>query len=440
MASRAADTQEQWTRADSWSFWAFGIGMLMENYIFSLAPIANGWVHNMPKSLTSLLLSWAPIWLIIGIAVAGPVSDRMGRKNTFYVTMTLYAIGGLGLIFLSSTYVTLLLFLAVLLFASGGEMNTIMVASHEMMPRLHRSKTMMMEINFINLGGLLLAILSMVSASWYGSVELQKISVGVALLIVLVVLLFARTNTPESLRWLVRQGHTDRAREEALRYYGPEEGKRRFEAVTKTRPSQGATNQYSRVSVGVRLYATLTTAFAGSAGFGLLTYVVGPYYFSHLTSQIIFVAGLVGFVSGFFGLWGDRWSRKNLLLIGYLGTFLFTLIIYLTVGSWTKNLTIFWILLVVLNVFVSIGYLTEDTLKGEVWPTKSRGTYTAIVRFVSIGLYIATIYLTAHYTLSHTILFNTIVWAIGASGAVLWYFKGIETGRGVSIEEASSEA
>ncbi|MCL5116050.1 MAG: MFS transporter, partial [Firmicutes bacterium] len=74
MASRAADTQEQWTRADSWSFWAFGIGMLMENYIFSLAPIANGWVHNMPKSLTSLLLSWAPIWLIIGIAVAGPVS------------------------------------------------------------------------------------------------------------------------------------------------------------------------------------------------------------------------------------------------------------------------------------------------------------------------------------------------------------------------------
>lgn len=441
MASQSVSNtaQDRWTRSDTWAFWAFGIGMLMENYIFSLAPIANGWVH-IPTSLTSLLLSWAPLWLIIGIAVAGPVADRMGRKNTFYLTMTLYAIGGIGLIVFSVNYGMLLLFLAVLLFAAGGEMNTIMIASHEMMPRQHRSKTMMLELNFINLGGLLLAILALASAAWSNSVELQKVSVGIALLLVLTVLLFARANTPESLRWLVRRGEIDRAREAAVRYYGDEEGTRRLNAVmASVQAPAGTADRYSRVSVGVRLYATMATSFAGAAGFGLMTYVLGPYYFSHLTSQIIFVAGLVGFLSGFFGLWGDRLSRKTLLLVGYLGTFLLTLVIYLTVGAWTRDLAIFWVLLVILNVFVNIGYLTEDTLKGEVWPTARRGTYTALVRFVSIGLYIVTIYVTAHFNLRHTILFNDLVWAIGASGAVLWYIKGQETGRGASLETASNE-
>lgn len=438
MSTKRETPLEQWTRADSWAFWAFGIGMLMENYIFSLAPIATGWVANIPKNLTSLLLSWAPLWLIIGIAIAGPVSDRLGRKNTFYVTMTLYAIGGLGLIFLSQTYATLLIFLAILLLSSGGEMNTIMVASHEMMPRRHRSKTMMLELNFINLGGLLLAILSMTTAAWSHSVELEKVSVGIALLMVLLVLLFARVNTPESLRWLIRRGDQERAHQEALRFYGPEEGERRYQAMMEAR-SPEARNAYTRVSVGVRLYATMATAFAGAAGFGIFTYVVAPYYYKNLTSQIIFVAGLVGFITGFIGLWGDKLSRKHLLLWGYLGTFVFAFIIYLTTGTWTKNLAIFWFLVVLFNIFVAVGYITEDTLKGEVWPTKSRGTYTAFVRFVSIGLYIGTIYLTAHYSLSHTLLFNAIVWAVGASGAVLWFFKGIETGRGVGIEEASSE-
>ncbi|WP_278281271.1 hypothetical protein [Sulfobacillus thermosulfidooxidans] len=36
-------------------------------------------------------------------------------------------------------------------------------------------------------------------------------------------------------------------------------------------------------------------------------------------------------------------------------------------------------------------------------------------------------------------LFNLIIWAIGLSGALLWAFKGNETGKGASIESASGE-
>lgn len=433
------DRGERWVGTDWWLFWSFGLGMLLENYIFSLAPIATGWIQNLPTSLTALMLAWAPIWLIIGIAVAGPAADRMGRKGTFYLTMALYAVGGIGLI-LSHGYLPILISLAVLLFAAGGEMNTIMAASHEMMPAKHRGKAIMMELNFINLGGLLLAALSIVSKSWSSSEALQKTSLGVAILLVLLVLLLARMRTPESLRWLHRRGEDDRMRAQAVRYYGPEQGQIRIQEVESPPPHLPLPASGKRgPTLSTRLFVTMATAFAGSAGFGLMTYTLGPLFFKNLVAQIILVAAGVGFISGFFGLYADRLSRKWLLLIGYLGTFLMTVVIYLTVGAWSHTLALFWILLVILNLFVNIAYLTEDTLKGEVWPTRRRGTYTALVRFVSIGLYIPTIYLSSVLNLHQTMFFNMLIWAVGLSGAVWWMSRGAETGAGVRIDEASAE-
>ncbi len=430
-----AQREERWTGTDNWAFWSFGLGLLLENYVFSLTAIATGWVKHIPPALTSLLLAWSPLWLIIGIAVAGPMADRLGRKNAFYATMTLYAVGAIGLVF-SGSYGLILLFLAIMLFAAGGEMNTIMAASHEMMPTRHRSKTMFLELNFINLGGFLLALVSLLSA--YQSVSFQRGTVAVAFLLVLIVLLFARRRTPESIPWLKQKGQAERAQQEIARYYGENEYAAREAAAAAAnvaRSAQGASGS----SLGLRLFATITTAFAGAAGFGLMTYVLGPHFFPALTASIILVSTGTGFFSGFFGFWADRWSRKNLLLVGYLGTVAITAVIYLTVGVWSKNTTFFWLLLILLNIFVNIGYLTEDALKGEVWPTRSRASYTALVRFVSIGLYIATIYMTQSLSLSASILFNLVVWIIGLAGAVAWFIWGHETGKGVSLESASGE-
>lgn len=429
--SPSSERSESWTRTDTWAFWSFGLGMLLESYIFGMASIATNWVA-MPKSLQSLLLAWAPLWLIIGIIVAGPLSDRIGRKNTFYSTMGLYGIGAIGIAF-SHTYLTILIFLAVLLFAAGGEMNTIMAASHEMMPTRHRSKTMFLELNFINLGGFLLAGVSLLSV--YNSITFQRGMVAVTFIVVLFILLLARNKTPESIRWLQGKGYTERANVEIAKFYGIQEYARREKVVSDA----VAVSTKRRTSVALRLFVTITTAFAGTAGFGLMTYVLGPNYFKSLTAAIILVATGTGFISGFLGIWADRISRKTLLLLGYGGTFIMTLIIYLTISAWSKDLTLFWILLVLLNIFVNIAYLTEDTLKSEVWPTSTRGTYTALVRFISIGLYIATIYLSQNYGLHEYMLFNMVIWIIGLAGAVAWYFAGVETGKGATLESASGE-
>lgn len=412
-------------------FVSFTVGMLLEAYIFGLASIATGWVA-MPKSLTSLLLAWAPIWLIIGIALAGPISDRMGRKGTFYLTMALYGIGAIGLVF-SYSYVLILVFLAILLLAAGGEMNTIMVASHELMPRRHRGKTMMMELNAINLGGFLLAAVALLSA--YSTVSFQRTMIGVTAIVVLLILLVARRNMPESIRWLEQRGRNDEALEQVRVYYGAD-----WESQVEPQPPQAvAASEEHHPSTALKMAVMIVIAAANTIGFGLVAYTLGPKYYPHMTSTILLVSTGVGFVAGFFGLLADRISRKSLLFWTFLGTFVMTAILWLTTGAWSRDLTLFWILIVLLSAVNSVCYLTEDTVKAEVWPTLSRGTLTAVARFISIGLYIPAIYLAPYGNVHAYFLFNTAVWFVGLLAAFVWLRKGNETGHGVSIDAASGE-
>ena len=84
-----------------------------------------------------------------------------------YTTLGLYAVGGIVLFF-STAYVVILIALALMLVAGGGEMNSIMVASHELMPRKHRGKASMMIINGINFGGTVLAVLALATSALKG--------------------------------------------------------------------------------------------------------------------------------------------------------------------------------------------------------------------------------------------------------------------------------
>lgn len=52
---------------------------------------------------------------------------------------------------ISSIYILIPLFRAILLMSAGGEMNMIMVTVHEQVPTRHRSKAALLGINFINM-------------------------------------------------------------------------------------------------------------------------------------------------------------------------------------------------------------------------------------------------------------------------------------------------
>jgi MFS family permease len=418
-----------WSRIDTWAFISFAMGMFIESYIFGMSSIATTWV-TIPASYKALLLSWSPLWLIIGIAVSGPVSDRIGRKDVFYITMSLYAIGAIGITF-SYTFSLILIFLGILLFASGGEMNTIMALSQEIMPRQHRSSTMLLELNFIPLGGLVLAAVAFSSIS--SSIYFQRVMIALTIIIVLVVLIASRRYLPESFLWLASKGRKEQAIEDAKKYYG-DTGY--LERTNNNIDLSDKKDLDKTRHFWLKFFATLTTAFAGTTGFGLIAYELGPIIFPNLTDLLLLVSSAASFGMGLIGFFGEKISRKKMLLWGNVGALAFTIITYELIGTWSKYIIMFWALVIILNAFVQLGYLAEDTLKSEVWATKSRGTLTALVRFLGIGLYIPTIYLTYTYNIYQYMLFNIIVWIIGSSGAIAWYILGNETGKGTPIEQA----
>ena len=252
---------ERWTRTDSWNFSSFFLGMFLESYVFGTATIATGWVH-VPVVLRSLLLSWSPIWQILGIAVLGPLADRVGRRPVFFMTLCLYGAGGIGIIF-SSSYQMILISLALMLFASGGELNGILVTAHEVMPARHRGKTMMLAINAANLGGLTLAGMSLLGDR--RGIGAERLMVAGAFLFVSGCLLLIRLHTPESVRWLRARGRDHEADAIALRHYPQDQ------LVAREQPEEDsptAARVAATTSLGLRLFATCATIFAGTAGYG----------------------------------------------------------------------------------------------------------------------------------------------------------------------------
>jgi MFS family permease len=431
--------EARWTRKTTWMFISFVLGLALESYVFSLASIAIYWV-TMPKALGELLLAWAPIWLIIGIILAGPFSDKYGRKVTLFATLALYAIGGIVLFF-GYSYVVILISLALMLIAGGGEMNSIMVASHELMPRKHRGKATMMIINGINFGGTVLAIVALTTAAISGkaAVAIQRDVVAIAVLIVVAILFATRVSMPESFLWLQKKGRTQELDKTVTSYFGSEVY---ADAVVKEVAESAAPPRHpaSPGYLWFTMIIMIIIAAANTIGFGLMAYALAFAFFPHLQPAILAVFEGAGFVIGFLGLIADRVSRKKFLFWSFLGTFAMTVIVGLTTKTWLHDMTLFWFLLIVLAGVNSLCYLTEDTVKAEVWPTLHRGTLTAVARFISIGLYIPTIYITANMSTTHYILFNAAVWLVGTLAAAAWLIWGRETGHGLSIQVASGEA
>ena len=417
-----------WQRTHTYSFIAFAIGLLLEGYIFGIAPIATSW-YTIPKSIEILILAWPYLWLIIGIAVYGPISDAIGRKRTFYYSMTMYVIGGILLIF-STNYALVLTALTILLFAAGGEMNTIMVMAHEVFPRKSRSKSMMMLMDFVALASVLLSAVSFLSFS--STTLFSREMTGIIVLITVLALFLARYKMPESIRWLEKKGKKDEALQQIQKYFGQE--------ANVSVASKSVDIKQKAVPIWFKELVTTLVAFANAAGYGLLTYALAPLYFPNLLPYIFLIAGVAGFAGGFLGLAGDRLSRKWLLFGSSLGVFIITLVIWATIPVWTKVLALFWGLLIILNVIVQWDYMTEDTLKGELWPTGHRGKLTALARVLSIGAYIPLLYISSNFTINQFILMNVLVWLVGLVAATAWLIWGYETGKGVSIGVASGEA
>ncbi len=415
-AGASASVEESpWKRSHTVILMAFIIGTTIEAYIYSLPYIAASWAAY-PRWFIALLSAWSPLWLLLGGLVAGPLSDFIGRKRTFYFTMGLYALGGIMLA-LASSPLLLLVSLSILLFSAGGEYQNIMVAVHEMMPKRWRSAVAFVALNFTNLGGVIAAYLSILNLT---SPSYQRVVLGITVLLAVVVMFAIRSRTPESIMWLESKGRLDEAVYELKKYYsaGP----------TKDTVSPGSgPSTWFRIAVGALL------GWAYTAGFSMIVLSLGPYFFPKLTDMFIIVSGVVMFASGFFGLVADRFSRKSVLLASSALTVAASLMFLLLIGIWRENVAVFWAIFIAASVFINIYFLAEDTLKSEIWPVNKRGMYTALVRVISLGGSIPVLIYASTLPIFEYFYLGLSVFSVGLVISVLWYIFGLETSKGMSV-------
>jgi SP family arabinose:H+ symporter-like MFS transporter len=352
------------------------------------------------------LVSGASLGAAAGAILAGPASDRFGRKTLLIIDAGIYAAG--AILSAVTPDAAVLLFARTLIGLAIGADSAIATAYiAEYAPKGRRGSLTMLQQWMITVGILIAYIVALII---FASFPASAASVGWRLVLGLgavpaLVGLALRTAMPESPRWLLRHGRYDQVRK-AMAALGAgevsDEDLRR--AATLVERVEGGTRQQRRRawSPGViRALAVVSVFFI----FQQITGINVPlYYGPHLLGPIFSgahaslvdttVAGVevtaimtaVNVASTYLGFrWIDKFGRRALAIGGYAGMIVFALVAALGLAllSGTARLAVIMVGLdfFIASFAVGVGG-TGWTLQGEVFPTAVRGQAAAFCAMI----------------------------------------------------------
>jgi MFS family permease len=149
------------------------------------------------------------IGLIVGALVFGYLTDALGRKKLFTVTLAIY-LAGATLTALAWDFWSLLLFRFITGLAIGGEYSAINSAIDELIPARLRGRVDLAINSTFWLGAILGALVTLLLLSSIPKDLAWRFAFGLGALVGGAMIL-ARRYVPESPRWLVSHGRTDEA-------------------------------------------------------------------------------------------------------------------------------------------------------------------------------------------------------------------------------------
>jgi sugar porter (SP) family MFS transporter len=352
------------------------------------------------------LVSGASLGAAAGAILAGPTSDRFGRKTLLIIDAGIYAVG--AILSAVTPDAGVLLFARTLIGLAIGADSAIATAYiAEYAPKNRRGSLTMLQQWMITVGILISYVIALIIfASFPGSAA----STGWRLVLGLgavpaVIGLVLRTRMPESPRWLLRHGRYDDVRE-AMKTLGAGEvsdDEIRHAAQVVERVEGGSRASRRRAwTPGVRralIVVSVFFIFQQITGINVPLYygphLLGPVFSgSHATLVATTVAGVevtaimtaVNVAATYLGFrWIDKFGRKILAIGGYSGMIVFALVAALGLAmlSGTARMVV---IMVGLDFFIAsfavgvggVGW----TLQGEVFPTAVRGQAAAFCAMI----------------------------------------------------------
>lgn len=399
-------------------------GMFLWGVIASIAPLGKSWPFVPDTGLFRILLILVgPLFELIGSFVMGFLSDFVGRKKIFIVTVALYSIG-LMLISLSFSVIELMIGIALSDFgAAGEEIPTISILAEDS-EKDSRASIVTNGMNFSNVGSAFIAGVFLLISLSQSTLIIQRLIIGVMSAVLIALIIYSRTRMPESFRWLGTRGRNEES------------------ASEREKLGIGETSGDSVQNVGsysLRYFVLGSMALSQYLTFGLMIYIIPYYEFSSArTIDILVFFGLIGAsIAGPIGARLLSFGRKSYSVFSFAGGLISVLVILLLTNQLTDLLV--FVPLVFLNMFFSeFAWAARTTLEPELFQTAARGRGIAIVRLIPMIAYPATIVLFANLNLFQEILSNVLLWSIGLAGVLTWFFLGKET-LGIELDFSSGE-
>ncbi|WMT50762.1 MAG: MFS transporter [Ferroplasma sp.] len=389
-------------------------GLTFWGMVGTLGPLAaaGSIIGVLPHYLKVLVLLIGPLFVPFGNFFMGLLTDRLGRKKIFLMTMIIYGVG-IVVISLSYTFIPLIIGLMLAEFGVGGEEIPSLSLVSEDSPVSQRAMWLTIISDFDNIGSALIAGLFVIIVNSF----MDRIILLSAASVLIIIMVLSRISLPESYKWQESRGQKEKSEITKKSLYIDTNG------VNIKRPAY-------RLS----LFVLMTMAISQYTTFGLMAYVIGPYEFpgARTDDMIIFVALVGASVAGFIAAPLISRGRKKYTMYSFGTGFLSTVLIFILI-PFLHDTLIFYPLLFLNMMMSEFAWASRTTLEPELAPTRIRGTFIGTVRLAPMIVYPLLVIATSTMPLTDFIALNMGLWLLGFVGAMVWHHYGIET-RNVNID------
>jgi hypothetical protein len=89
-------------------------------------------------------------------------------------------------------------------------------------------------------------------------------------------------------------------------------------------------------------------------------------------------------------------------------------------------------------MFSELGWAVRTVYEPILMPTATRAFMIGLVRLPIIVSYTISIYLTSSFNELNFVIYNMILWGVGALSSGIWYIKGFDTNK-IPLEKITGE-
>ncbi len=402
--------------------------------VFNLAALERGWT-----------VSCIIIGCMIGCGLAGPLSNRYGRKTTLILTALLFLLSSMGCA-LAGSHLVFILYRVAAGVAVGAASMLAPIYIAEISPAVHRGKLVSLNLFAIFLGQSFAFFSNYILRDVGGDNSWRwMIAVMAVPSFMLFVFLFL---VPESPRWLVEKAKNEEALRILTRISGAPAARSELAEIEKSIRSEVNASIRELFRPGMfrlLVIGVLLAVFQQVTGINVVMYYA-PAIFKSAgfgNESALLQTALMGMVNLTFAVismfYVDKLGRKPLMVIGSIGMSLAMTLLALTFI--TGHAHGYFVLLCIMGYLAAFGFSLGPVvwvLLAEIFPNRVRSWAVAIATF-SLWAANFLVSLSFPYLLKNLQGYSFVIYGSMCVLCLLFVLKYLKETKGKSLEQIEQE-